>query len=269
MVPVSCGENISTPSASVAQEPFAIHFKFFPVHILSTEIRRLSARRNGYPPPYAQLLHRSLEVTQRIPAMTAHRNHSVFSRRPSVNPEFPPAPPCPPNPRPAQPSPRPSPSATPAPSATRTTSTTCPLARPRPSPAATPSPPHRQPCRTESRAAPRPATPRTRTRRYPGAGAWATASEHRHRHRRMPRKCNCPVSGIGLPWIYDLSPGAEATRIHESGAAAFGCPGRRSGCLVSASRHSPAAAQEKAPPGRFSFTSGRIDRPGKPLVQAG
>ena len=29
MVPVSCGENISTPSAGVAQEPVPIHFKFF------------------------------------------------------------------------------------------------------------------------------------------------------------------------------------------------------------------------------------------------
>jgi hypothetical protein len=29
MVPVSCGESISTPSARVAQEPAAIHFKFF------------------------------------------------------------------------------------------------------------------------------------------------------------------------------------------------------------------------------------------------
>ena len=43
---------------------------------------------SGYPPPYAQLLHRSPDVTQGIPTMTAHHNHSVFSRRPSVNPEF-------------------------------------------------------------------------------------------------------------------------------------------------------------------------------------
>jgi len=32
--------------------------------------------------------------------------------------------------------------------------------------------------------------------------------------------------------MHDHSPGAEATRIHESGAAAFGCPDRRSGCRV-------------------------------------
>ena len=107
MVPVSCGKNISTPSGSVAQEPVPIHFRFFPVHILSTEFRRLSACRSGYPLPYAQLLHRSPGVTQRIPAMTAHRYHSVFSRRPSVNPEFPPCPsPSAPSPS-AQPSPRP------------------------------------------------------------------------------------------------------------------------------------------------------------------
>jgi hypothetical protein len=41
---------------------------FFRLHILSTGSRRLSARRSGYPPPYAQLLHRSLDVTQRIPS---------------------------------------------------------------------------------------------------------------------------------------------------------------------------------------------------------
>ena len=77
------------PPASRKSPPQFI-LGFFPVHTLSTEFRRLSARRSGYPPPYAQLLHRSPDVTQRIPAMIAHRNHSVFSRRPSVNPEFPP-----------------------------------------------------------------------------------------------------------------------------------------------------------------------------------
>jgi hypothetical protein len=107
MVPVSCGENISTPSASVAQESVPIPFKFFPVHILSTEFCGLSARRSSYPLPYAQLLHRSPDVTQRIPAMTAQPNHSVFSRRPSVSPEFPPRPPCPRPSLSAQPSPRP------------------------------------------------------------------------------------------------------------------------------------------------------------------
>ena len=43
MVPVSCGESISTPFASVAQEPAAIHFKFFPcphlVHRITPVIR--------------------------------------------------------------------------------------------------------------------------------------------------------------------------------------------------------------------------------------
>jgi hypothetical protein len=86
------------PQPASRKSPSRFILGFFPVHILSTEFRRLSARRTGYPLPYAQLLHRSPGVTQRIPAMTAHRNHSVFSRRPSVNPEFPPAPPrlCPP-----------------------------------------------------------------------------------------------------------------------------------------------------------------------------
>ena len=115
MVPVSCGENISTPFARVAQEPAAIHFKFFPVHILSTEFGGLSARRGGYPPPYAQLFHRSPDVTPRIPTMTAHRNHSVFSRRPSVNPEFLPAVPPTQAPRSATPLRSPAPQPPPAP----------------------------------------------------------------------------------------------------------------------------------------------------------
>ena len=89
------------PPASRKSPPQFI-FKYFPVHILSTESCRLSARYGGYPPPYAQLLHRSPDVTPRVPVMTIR---SVFSRRPSVNPEFPAAPPSaqpPPRPRPAQ-----------------------------------------------------------------------------------------------------------------------------------------------------------------------
>jgi hypothetical protein len=94
------------------------------------------------------------------------------------------------------------------------------------------------------------------THRYPTtvAGSLARIAE-------CPGKYDCPVSVIGLPSIHDLSPGAEAARIHESGTAAFGCPGRRSGCLVSASRHVPAAAPGRNPSGAVSFTSGRIDRP--------
>ena len=171
---------------------------------MSTEFRRLSARRVSYPPPYAQLLHRSPDVTQRIPAMIAIRIHSVFSRRLSVNPEFP------------------------------TVPLSCPVPLP-PRPVPPPQAP-RQPLPAVLRPGPR-------------------------RHPRMPRKYDCPVSAIGLPWIHDLSSGAEAARIHESGTAAFGCPGRRSGCLVSASRHVPAAAPGKSPSGAVSFTSGRIDRP--------
>ena len=110
------------------------------------------------------------------------------------------------------------------------------------------APSHRQPCRTES---PAPAGIRA-----PPRGPWRRIAE-------CPGKYNCPVSAIGLPWIHDLSPGAEAARIHESGAAAFGCPGRRSGCLVSASRHLPASAPGESPSGAVSFTSSRIDRPGK------
>ena len=43
MVPVSCGESISTPSAATAQEPTGIHFEFFPrphvVHRIPPVIR--------------------------------------------------------------------------------------------------------------------------------------------------------------------------------------------------------------------------------------
>ena len=45
-------------SPTVAQESTGIHFKFFGIHTISTEYRRLSARYNGYPPAYAQLVHR-------------------------------------------------------------------------------------------------------------------------------------------------------------------------------------------------------------------
>jgi hypothetical protein len=89
------------PSPPSRKRPPRFILGFFPVHILSTEFGRLSARHSGYPPPYAQLLHRSPDVTQRIPTMIAHRIHSVFSRRPSVNSEFAPARPRPPSPRPS------------------------------------------------------------------------------------------------------------------------------------------------------------------------
>src|SRR5690242_6455941 len=118
----------------------------------------------------------------------------------------------------------------------------------------------------------KPAAPRARshapthprTHRYPAtvAGSLARIAE-------CPGKYDCPVSAIGLPWIYDLSSGAEAARIHESGTAAFGCPGRRSGGLVSASRHLPAAAPGKVPPGRFHLLPAELTVPKRPLVQAG
>ena len=56
------------PSRASRKSPPEFILGFFRVHILSTEFHRLSARRSGYPPPYAQLLHRSPDVTQRIPA---------------------------------------------------------------------------------------------------------------------------------------------------------------------------------------------------------
>jgi len=56
------------PPPATRKRPPEFILNFFPVHILSTEFRRLSARRSGYPPSYSQLLHRSPDVTQRIPA---------------------------------------------------------------------------------------------------------------------------------------------------------------------------------------------------------
>lgn len=91
------------PSPASRKSPLQFILSFFPVHTLSTEFRRLSARHGGYPPLYAQLLHRSLDVTPRIPAMIVHRNHSVFSRRPSVNPNSLPPPLSRPPKRPSNP----------------------------------------------------------------------------------------------------------------------------------------------------------------------
>ena len=56
------------PPPATRKSPPEFILSFFPVHTLSTEFRRLSARRGGYPPSYSQLLHRSPDVTQRIPA---------------------------------------------------------------------------------------------------------------------------------------------------------------------------------------------------------
>jgi len=43
---------------------------FFRIHTMSTESRRLSAYRRGYPRPYAQLIHRLPDVARRVPAHT-------------------------------------------------------------------------------------------------------------------------------------------------------------------------------------------------------
>jgi hypothetical protein len=52
-------------SRAVAQESAGIHFKFFGVHMISTEYWQLSARYGGYPPAYAQLIHRLPNVIYR------------------------------------------------------------------------------------------------------------------------------------------------------------------------------------------------------------
>jgi hypothetical protein len=87
MVPVSSGECISTPSAPVAQEPAGIHFPFFCVHTLSTELRRLSAGHSGYPRLYAQLIHRLPDVRKEYQLMLALCNRLLFSWQRPANHE--------------------------------------------------------------------------------------------------------------------------------------------------------------------------------------
>src|SRR6266568_1250611 len=55
--PFPNGESISTAFPAVAQESAGINSRFSPVHTISTERHRLSARYDGYPPAYAQLIH--------------------------------------------------------------------------------------------------------------------------------------------------------------------------------------------------------------------
>jgi len=72
-----------------------------------------------------------------------------------------------------------------------------------------------------------------------------------HCYGGMRRKIQLPGFAICLPWIHDYSPGAEAARAYESGAAVSGYPDRRSGWRVSANRNVPAAAPGKVTPGGF------------------
>lgn len=68
-------------------------FWFFSVHTLSTECRRLSARRNPYPPAFTQFIHRLPSVTRRIPDMVAVCNRtgvSAGSRKRGAGPPVPP-----------------------------------------------------------------------------------------------------------------------------------------------------------------------------------
>ena len=65
-VPVSNGESISTAFPVVAQESAGIHFEFFSLHMISTEHRQLSAHCVGYPPAYAQLIHKLPSVSKRV-----------------------------------------------------------------------------------------------------------------------------------------------------------------------------------------------------------
>jgi len=160
--------------------------------------------------------------------MIAQRNHSVFSRRPSVNPEF----------------------------------------RLRPPPRAVMAPHPAAPAPRRPRALRPPSQPATALCPGPPQPAALTLQSSPISHARVaPMPAGCAENTIapfpcgGLPWIHDDTPGTEATRVHESGAAAFGCPDRRSGRRVSANRHLQAAAPGKSPHGAVSFTSRRTDRP--------
>ena len=66
MVPVPCGECISTPSASVAQEPTGIHFEFFPrphvVHRIQPVIRTSRRLSTGFCTTHPQVTRRNSEI---------------------------------------------------------------------------------------------------------------------------------------------------------------------------------------------------------------
>ena len=63
MVPVPCGECISTPSASVTQEPAGIHFEFFPhphvVHRIPPVIRTFQRLSTGFCTTHPQVTRRN------------------------------------------------------------------------------------------------------------------------------------------------------------------------------------------------------------------
>ena len=92
MVPVSCGESISTPFARVAQEPTGIHFRFLScphlVHRIPSVIR--TSRRL------------STALCTATPQVTRRNSENTSARSPNViTPSFPDDPPLIPNSRPA------------------------------------------------------------------------------------------------------------------------------------------------------------------------
>ena len=208
MVPVPCGECISTPSASVTQEPAGIHFEFFPhphvVHRIPPVIRTFQRLSTGFCTAHPQVTRRNSSPRRQADLRSNSMNAASTPSGPFG----------------ALPSPVPSGSMAHRSGSSRTNGTS--------------TQPGLEP---------------------PGA--------------ERARKYDCPFGVAGLPWIYDHTPGAEATRVHEPGVAASGCPDRGSGCRVSANRHLPGSRPKEIPTGRFSFTRGRINRPAKPLVQAG
>jgi hypothetical protein len=174
MVPVSCGESISTPSAPVAQEPAGIHFEFFPrphlVHRIRPVIRKSRPLSTGFCTTNPQVTSRNSKNASTWSPYVISR----FSRRHPVNP-----------------------------------------------------------------------------RRLPALRRQTGSRLSGSRAQRAPagRKYDCSFPRPALPWMHDHAPGAEATRVHEPGVAASGCPDQGSGCRVRANRHLPAAAPGKVPNG--------------------
>jgi hypothetical protein len=200
MVPVPCGECISTPSASVTQEPARIHLDFFPhphvVHRIPPVIRIFQRLSTGFCTAHPQVTRRNSSPRRQADLRPTARRRQPRHRDPSA------------------------------------------------------------PCR-----------PRSQAGRWHIGPVLAGPTAHRpsparsHRARNAPGKYDCPFGVAGLPWIYDHTPGAEATRVHEPGVAASGCPDRGSGCRVSANRHLPAAAPRKFPRGGFRLPGAELTVP--------
>ena len=97
MVPVPCGECISTPFASVTQEPTGIHFEFFPrphvVHRIPPVIRTFQRLSTGFYTTHPQVTRRnSWNTRTRSPYVIIHLFSATFDQSRIHCPARPPAP---------------------------------------------------------------------------------------------------------------------------------------------------------------------------------